>query len=99
MFWFVKQPLRDRARNIFSEAGVALGQLRMLVIKRAENNVHFARIEWQAPSAVELFYLRAILERRAADSYEDARTVNDVCHRTFQEAATMTDKISWFISG
>ena len=59
----------------------------MHVVQRDAMHPHLSRINSVHPSQGELFYLRAILQSRAALSFLDARTVNAVIYETFQEAA------------
>ena len=40
------------------------------------------------PSRGEVFYLRTILQHRAASSFLDARTVNGTTYNTYQETTT-----------
>ena len=59
----------------------------MHVILRNQNRPHLARIHDVPPSRGELFYLRTLLQHRAAHSHQDARTIDGVLYDTYQEAA------------
>ncbi|KAJ6461951.1 hypothetical protein DFH09DRAFT_959149 [Mycena vulgaris] len=60
---------------------------RLHVIMRTSAHSHVTRIRSVRPSQGELFYLRAILQARPCRSFTMARTVRDVTHPTFEEAA------------
>ena len=60
----------------------------MQVILRTGRLSHFARIRDVSPSRGELFYLRALLQLRPANSFSDLRTVNGIERQSFQDAAT-----------
>jgi hypothetical protein len=55
----------------------------MHVILRSGRTRHYARIREVSLSQGELFYLRAILQMRPANSFSDARTINGIQYQTF----------------
>ncbi|KAG8235454.1 hypothetical protein J437_LFUL011365 [Ladona fulva] len=46
-----------------------------------------ARLQWLLPTLGEVYYLRMLLLKFPAYTYEELRTVDGHCHNTFQEAA------------
>lgn len=60
---------------------------RMHVVQRDASSSHLTRIHHVRPSDGDIFYLRCILQREAASSFMDARTVHGVIYVTFQDAA------------
>jgi hypothetical protein len=66
--------------NYFLEQANQYGQPPMHVILRNENHPHLARIHNVPPSCGELFYLRTLLQHRAARSHQDARTIDALHH-------------------
>jgi hypothetical protein len=60
----------------------------MHVILRSTRNRHFARLRELPTARGEVFYLRALLQKRPASSFLHLRTVDGIEHATFQEAAT-----------
>ena len=61
----------------------------MHVILRQADKRHLARLREVPPSRGELFYLRALLQHRPANSFIDARTINGILCNSYQEAATI----------
>lgn len=61
----------------------------MHVILRQSDRQHLARLREVPPSRGELFYLRTLLQHRAANSFLDARTINGILCDSYQEAATI----------
>jgi hypothetical protein len=59
------------------------------VILRQNDKRHLARLRDVPPSHGELFYLRALLRHRPADSFLDARTINGTLCDSYQQAATV----------
>ena len=57
-------------------------------IKRRVGTSNISRLANVRPGAGELYYLRALLTRIPAYSFEQLRTVNGIVYPTFQEAAT-----------
>lgn len=81
-------PLEARGRGVFLEEGIPQGQKRFLVKQRDPARPHLARIVTVRPSDGEVFYLRALLNARAARSFRDLRTIDGQEYPTFQDAAT-----------
>lgn len=80
-------PQKNHLENYFLEQENRYGPPPMHVILRTGRFRHYARIREVSLSRGELFYLRAVLQTRPANSFSDARTVNGVEHQTFQDAA------------
>lgn len=79
----------DPARGRFIEHQGPEGQQRMLVIQRdPARGVHLTQLMAIKPSAGEQFFLRALLNHRAAASYVDLRTIGNTTYATYQEAVT-----------
>ena len=73
--YYIEQPNHD-------------GSPPMHVILRNSRFRHFAHMREVPPSRGEVFYLRTILQHRAASSFLDARTVNGTTYNTYQETTT-----------
>ncbi|CDO71194.1 hypothetical protein BN946_scf184845.g64 [Trametes cinnabarina] len=71
----------------FEETTADDGITRMHVIQRVQDHAHVARLQPARVSEGERFFLRALLQHRAANSFLDLRTVDGVQHDTFQDAA------------
>lgn len=74
--------------NFFVESRTNPDQPLMHVILRNKNHAHLSRIQSARPSEGEIFYLRTLLQHRAARSYKDLKTINDREYPTFQETAS-----------
>jgi hypothetical protein len=60
----------------------------MHVILRSHKFRHYARMREVSNTRGEVFYLRALLRQRPAASFTDLRTIGNVVHASFQQAAT-----------
>jgi hypothetical protein len=74
--------------NFYLEQDYGNGSQPMHVILRSSKYRHYARLREVPNARGELFYMRVLLQRRPASSFEDLRTVNGIQYATFQEAAT-----------
>ena len=81
-------PDKDGSPNYFIEQPNDQNSPRMHVVMRTSTRAHVTRIHSIRPSQAELFALRTILQTRPCRSFSMARTVGNVEHTTFQEAAT-----------
>jgi hypothetical protein len=77
---------KDQEAHYFMERASTVGATSMHVVLR-RGAVHLSRIQSIRPSKGELFYLRALLQARASNSFSDVRTVNNIEYPTFQDAA------------
>lgn len=81
-------PQKVNSQNYFLEQDNQYDTHPMHVILRSDKYQHYARIRDVSLSRGELFYLRAVLQKRPATSFMNARTVEGVEYETFQDAAT-----------
>ncbi len=87
-FRLVKYDINNTSEpGYFSEVINCQNSPRMHAILRSPANPHLTRIHHLRPSHGDVFYLRSILLNRPASSFQDARTVNQVVHNTYQAAA------------
>jgi hypothetical protein len=80
-------PERVNNTTRFSEHNFPLNEPRQTVVMRTHNNKHITRLAAAKPSEGERFYIRSLLQRRPARSFEDLRTVDGTIYPTFQRAA------------
>ncbi|CDO69901.1 hypothetical protein BN946_scf184884.g60 [Trametes cinnabarina] len=80
-------PLKTGQPRIFEERDTGDNVTRMHVIQRVREHAHVARIQPARVSEGERYFLRALLQHRSANSFEDLRTINGVLHDSFQDAA------------
>ena len=80
-------PAKEGHPAYYLEQANNTGSPRMHVIRRNADYSHVTRIRSVRPSQGELFYLRAIIQSRPCRSFLMGRTVGDIEHPTFQEAA------------
>jgi hypothetical protein len=74
--------------NFYLEQDHGDGSQPMHVILRSSKFRHYARLREVPHGHGKHFYMRVLLQRRPASSFEDLRTVNGIQYGTFQEAAT-----------
>lgn len=74
--------------GVFNEQANDRNAPSMHVILRSLQHPHVSRIQSVRPSEGDVFYLRAILQNHAAESFEMARTVGDTMFSNYQGAAT-----------
>jgi hypothetical protein len=79
---------KNNLPNYYVEQLIGDGTPPMHVIFRCPSTRHYARLREISNARGELFYLRVLLQQRAASSFVQLRTVNGIEHTTYQEAAT-----------
>jgi len=84
-------PAKSMSENYYVEQANRDGTHPMHVIFRSAKFRHYARMRNIPSARGELFYVRALLQCRPASSFLHLRTVDDVEHSIYQEAATVTD--------
>lgn len=88
IFRLQKHNPANSSRPMYFEESAALGGVRMHVVLRNEARPHVARLHTVRLSEGERFYLRTLLQHRAARSFLDLRTINGVICDSYQAAAT-----------
>lgn len=71
----------------FQESSMPIGEPRQLVILRTGRVTHITRLAPAKPSEGERFYVRVILQRKPARSFDDLRTHDGYLYPFFQHAA------------
>lgn len=77
----------DNRPGYFVEQPSTNGSQQMHAIQRKSNKIHIARIQSIHLSQGDIFYLRALLQHRAAASFLDLRTIEGVIYENYQAAS------------